>query len=310
MRGGMQIRLSRCDMTIDRFPLWVALSLLGYSPMSEAADEVLPPNAKQTPAAVTPQEEVAKAPELAILTWVSDQDLPIFDFEQVPSVLKDAKGHSFTGSRGLAVSTGVKREAKKDREIQHYARLFRIWTFEAFQQDNQEYRLRVTTANNMLRVWEHEGCDDAVRDELKNWFHQAALASAANKPLPECTFLNQELLAQAAQGIEFTANGGSKAAMAFARAMTQGSLNWMAPRGMIGTALTMPLPFDLPDPAAIAGGAEPNSDKDNSETVIDQAQEPVADLDIAPVVEPNSSPATNVIAIPKVDESAMPTLSP
>lgn len=267
-------------MTIDRFPLWVATSLLGFAPTVEAQDEIpapLPP-----PAATQPQsEEVTRSNKLPVFGWAMDRDLPMFDFAQAPNVLGNKptlKAEASKASR-FSVAAESKLEAKKDREIQHYARLYRIWTFESFRHDAEEYRNRVTTANNMLRVWEYEGCDAKKREDLKNWFHQAALASASGKPLPECDFLNKHLLEQIAQGIPFAVTGGNNAGIAFARAMIKGSVLWAQPQGMLATAMTMPLPFELPDPSLIVTDEPPATEKTTVEP-------PVAELEIAPTTEP------------------------
>jgi hypothetical protein len=291
-------------MTIDRIPLWVAMSLLGLSAVARGDDEVPAPKA---PIAVTQdgaKEEAVFAPnKLEIFDWASDQDLAIFDFDQIPSVLNEKRSSIAEKSSAskFDVSATAKPDVKKDREIQHYARLFRIWTFESFRHDSQEYRRRMTSAQNVLRVWEYEGCNEAKRDELKNWFHQAALASAAGKPLPECEFLDPTLLDQIAQGIPFTAHGGPQAAIAFARAMIRGSLEWAAPKGMIGTALTMPLPFELPDPSLIVG----------NETMpeVSQPAEPVADLEITPATEPAATETPESKPV-QVTDPALPTVSP
>ncbi len=291
-------------MTIDRIPLWVAMSLLGLSAVAKGDDEIPTPKAS---AAVTQddakQEAISAPAKLEIFDWAQDQDLAIFDFEQIPSVLNEkrsANSEKPTLSK-FDVSANAKPDVKKDREIQHYARLFRIWTFESFRHDSQEYRRRMTSAQNVLRVWEYEGCDEAKRADLKHWFHQAALASAAGKPLPECEFLDPALLDQIAQGIPFTAHGGPKAAIAFARAMIRGSLEWAAPKGMIGTALTMPLPFELPDPSLIVG-SEPKPE-------VSQPAEPVADLEITPVAEPAASETLDSNPAQVIDP-ALPTVSP
>lgn len=279
-------------MTIDRFPLWVALSLLGFSPAVKAQDELPPP---QTPTQ-TQAEDVSTPIALPVLGWVMEKDSAIFDFDKIPSVLgsKSATTSDTTKTDRLSVAAESKPEAKKDREIQHYARLFRIWTYESFQHDSEEYRRRTTTAQNMLRVWEYEGCDAEKREELKNWFHQAALASAAAKPLPECDFLNKDLLDQVALGIPFTVTGGPKAAIAFARALVKGSVQWAAPRGMLGTAMTMPLPFQLPDPAHLVADEPLVTEPSPVEPASIKEQDPVVNADSPSptdgTVETNNAP--------------------
>jgi hypothetical protein len=267
-------------MTIDRFPLWVATSLLGFAPNVEAQDEIpapLPP-----PAATQPQsEEVTQFNRLPVFGWAMDRDLPMFDFAQAANVLGNKptlKAEASKASR-FSVAAESKPDAKKDREIQHYARLYRIWTFESFRHDAEEYRNRVTTANNMLRVWEYEGCDANKREDLKTWFHQAALANATGKPVPECHFLNKHLLDQIAQGIPFAVTGGNNAGIAFARAMIKGSVLWVQPQSMLATAMTTPLPFELPDPSLIVADEAPATEKSTVEP-------PVAELEIAPTTEP------------------------
>jgi hypothetical protein len=262
-------------MTIDRLSLWVAMSLLGFGSTLKADDEIPAPK----PQAEAKAENVGAAPALPVFGWAHDRDLPIFDFAEIPGVLNDKTVGNQESSKNspYAVSAKSKPESKKDREIEHYARLFRIWTFESFQHDSQEYRRRITTAQNMLRVWEYEGSDEEHRDALKYWFHHAALASAAHKSLPECEFLNSDLLAQAEAGIAFTPKGGPRAGIAFVRAMVRGSVQWIAPQGYVAKALTTPLPFDLPDPALVVEG-EPTVAADGHA----QSVEPVAELEISP----------------------------
>lgn len=286
-------------MTIDRIPLWVAMSLLSFSTVAKGHDEI--------PAGIAPvvekQEAVETPARFAIFDWAQHQDLAIFDFEQIPSVLNERRsnGSEKPMSSKYDVSANEKPDMRKDREIQHYARLFRIWTFESFRHDSQEYRRRMTSAQNILRVWEYEGCREEKREQLKQWFHQAALAGAAGKSLPECDFLDANLLEQIAQGIPFTASGGPKAALAFARAMIRGSIEWAGPKGMVGMALTMPLPFELPEPALMVGN-EPSSNSN-------QGVEPVADLEIAPVTESAPSESKEQSPVPTT-EPAQPTVSP
>lgn len=286
-------------MTIDRIPLWVAMSLLSLSAVAKGHDEI--------PTPVTPpvekQEAIGAPTQLEVFDWAQQQDLAIFDFDQIPSVLNERRSNvsEKPAASKFDVSANEKPDMKKDREIQHYARLFRIWTYESFRHDSQEYRRRMTSAQNILRVWEYEGCSESKRDQLKQWFHQAALAGAAGKALPECDFLNAELLEQIAQGIPFTASGGPKAAIAFARAMIRGSIEWAGPKGMVGMALTMPLPFELPDPTLFVGN-EPNP---NSSEVV----EPVVDLEITPVTVPPASETPNAEPVPTT-EASQPTISP
>lgn len=271
-------------MTIDRFPLWVAMSLLGFSPVAHAQDEIPAPQPAVESKAQDKSEEATAPKELPIFGWATDRDLPIFDFDKIPSVLgeKSLSKNESNKAGPLSVSSDAKPEAKKDREIQHYARLYRIWAFESFRHDNEEYRRRVTTAQNMLRVWEYEGCDAEKRDALKSWFHQAALASAEGKPLPECDFLNKDLLDQVAQGIPFAISGGSKAGIAFARALIKGSIQWATPQGMIATAMTIPLPFELPDPALIIADEPAKTENAAAEAA---KESPVAELKTTPVTE-------------------------
>lgn len=258
-------------MTFDRIPLWVAASFLSFAPAAMAIEEM--PTPASSPAASEPQELSAPPQALPAFRWVAPQDAPLFDFEQIPSVLKFSEHAPKPKYHVLARAKG---SAKENREIQHYARLFRVWTYESFQHDSEEYRRRIAAAENILKVWDYEGCPIDVRDALKNWFHEAALASAEGKPLPECDFVNQELLAQVEQGIELTQPGGPHAAKAIARAAVNGVFGWSLQKSVLGTALTTPLPFELPDPALIAErlhGREP------------ELVEEVAELEITPVDE-------------------------
>lgn len=285
-------------MTIDRIPVWVAASLLGLGSFVRAEDEIPSPK----PHFELKADRGDAAPSQPVFGWAEERDLPLFDFAQIPSVLNDpGAGNEVTNKSPVrTVSTHANPDSKRDREIEHHARLFRIWTFESFQHDSREYRRRINEAQHILRVWEYEGSDLAHRDALKQWFHQAAIASTTNKPLPECLFLNQDLLAQARAGVSFTPKGGPRAGIAFVRAMVRGSVQWMAPQGMVTAALTAPLPFELPDPATIVKDA-PGTD---AETITPPA-EPVAELEISPI--PGSAdvgPAVNVDV-----EAAKPTIN-
>ena len=61
--------------------------------------------------------------------------------------------------------------------------------------------------------------------------------------------------------------------------MINGSVLWAQPQGMLATAMTMPLPFELPDPSLIVTDEPPATEKTTAEP-------PVAELEIAPITEP------------------------